>query len=70
MSSNTNTINYNLAIGTAGSLIATSNSNTIGNIITTGGNVGVGTTSPNYKLDVNGSMRATSGDATLGTLEV
>ena len=32
------------------------NSNTLGNIFTTGGNIGVNTTSPGYGLDVNGSV--------------
>ena len=42
-------------IGTARittSLLAIGNSNTVGNIFTTGGNVGIGTSSPSYKLDV------------------
>ena len=37
------------------SLLALGNTNTIGNIFTTGGNVGIGTTSPTYKIDVIGS---------------
>jgi hypothetical protein len=39
------------------SIIAIGNSNTLGNIFTTGGNVGINTTSPGSKLDVNGSVR-------------
>lgn len=39
------------------SLMAIGNSNTIGNIYTSGGNVGINTTDPNYQVDVNGSMR-------------
>jgi len=35
----------------------THNSNTFGNIFTTGGNIGINTTDPNYNLDVNGSIR-------------
>lgn len=53
-----------------GGLRATFNSNTLGSIVTTGGNVGVGIAAPIYKLDVQGSLRATNGDATLGTLRL
>ncbi len=38
--------NYNIVLSTTGSLISNSNSNTVGAIITTGGNVGIGTISP------------------------
>ena len=44
-------------IVTGSSLNATFNSNTIGNIFTTGGNVGIGTTSPTTLLDVRGNSR-------------
>ncbi len=39
-------------------------------VINTAGNMGVGITIPEYRLDVGGSFRATSGDVTLGTLVV
>lgn len=55
MSTNTNTINYNFILNTAASLIATSNSNTIGNIFTTGGNVGIGISNPICQLTLGGS---------------
>jgi trimeric autotransporter adhesin len=42
-----------------GNLIAGFNSHTLGNIFTTGGNVGIGTTTPNSRLVVNGSIRQT-----------
>ena len=45
---------------TNGGLNATFNSNTIGNIITTGGNVGIGTISPAFTLDITGTLRATT----------
>ena len=35
--------------------------NTFGNIFTNSGNVGIGTTAPTFKLDVNGSTRIVSG---------
>ena len=48
---NTNTIDIINAIN------ATNNSNTIGNIFTTNGNVGINTTQPTFNLDVNGIAR-------------
>jgi hypothetical protein len=36
------------------------NSNTIGNIFTTGGNVGINTTGPGYKLEINGNCKVTN----------
>jgi hypothetical protein len=49
-------------------LNATFNSNTLGSaIFTTGGNVGINTTSPTYKLDLNGSFRTRG---TAGTLNL
>jgi hypothetical protein len=42
------------------------NSNTIGSIFTTGGNVGIGTISPSYNLDVAGTLNAT--DVTISSL--
>jgi hypothetical protein len=37
-------------------LLATFNTNTIGSIFTTGGNIGIATTSPGYNLDVTGDI--------------
>ena len=50
-------------IGTAritNTLLALGNSNTIGNIFTTGGNVGINIISPAYHLDVNGNVHVNS----------
>ncbi|NDA64677.1 MAG: hypothetical protein EBX50_22000, partial [Chitinophagia bacterium] len=44
----------------ANGLISTYNSNTLGNLYTTGGNVGIATTSPAYALDVNGTVNISS----------
>ena len=52
----------------SGGLRATNSSNTIGSIFTTGGNVGVNTTSPNYKLDINGALRVSGTSGTLNML--
>ena len=55
-----------MSFSTTGSVVAGSintafNSNTLGSLITTGGNIGVGTTSPAYTLDVNGAVNGRSG---------
>lgn len=45
--------------------ISSLNSNTIGNLITrTDGNVGIGTSNPNYVLDVNGMINSNTGIST------
>jgi hypothetical protein len=55
--------NLSAATGTLGMIIVTGNSNTLGNIYTTGGNVGIGVVSPSYKLEIDGDIYA-SGDIT------
>ena len=52
---------------TSGSLNASFNSNTIGSLYTTGGNIGIGTTSPGYALDVSGGLNV-SGNITMGNI--
>ncbi len=55
----TNLVNTNVSAGVvvASTLLsATGNSNTIGSIITTAGNVGINTSSPTQNLDVNGNI--------------
>jgi hypothetical protein len=62
--STTNLATSNISSGTtriSTSLIGIGNSNTLGSIITTGGNIGIGTTSPAYTLDVSGTGRFTTG---------
>jgi hypothetical protein len=46
-------------LSTSANLVSVHNSNTIANIITTGGNVGIGTTSPGSALHVTGTIGAT-----------
>jgi hypothetical protein len=48
--------NPQITLPTSSGLTITGNSNTIGNIFTTGGNVGIGTTSPSLPFSVVGSM--------------
>lgn len=56
---------YNLDINGTGrftnSVLATFNSNTLGNLYTTGGNVGINNISPSNRLDVSGNVRVTAG---------
>ena len=68
----TNLIDTNFSAGiahVAENLAAIGNSNTIGNIFTTGGNVGINVQSPMYLLDVNGDAQVSSG-LTSGSLNV
>jgi hypothetical protein len=64
---NTNDVEpiYNLDINGTGrftsNLLAQFNSNTLGNVYTTGGNVGINNVSPSFRLDVSGTARITSG---------
>jgi hypothetical protein len=60
-------LNTNLTAGIARittNLAAIGNSNTVGAIITTGGNVGIGTNNPGERLDVRGNLRV--GSSTIG----
>ena len=68
----TNLIDTNFSAGVAyigQTLSAIGNSNTVGNIFTTGGNVGINNSSPDYQLDVNGTARFSNG-ITTGSLNV
>jgi hypothetical protein len=52
-------ITVNNLVQSSGSIIATSNSNTIGTLImNSAGNVGLGTTAPTYALNVNGNIKS------------
>ena len=53
---------------TSNGIDSTHNSNTIGNIYTTGGNVGIGTYTPGYALDVNGGINFSSSLYQSGTV--
>jgi hypothetical protein len=60
MSTLTNVTGTNITAGIARittNLAATGNSNTVGALTTTGGNVGIGTTSPSEILHVNGNIK-------------
>jgi hypothetical protein len=66
----TNIVNTNVSAGVvlASTLLsAPGNSNTIGSIFTTGGNVGINNTNPVYTLDVTGDLRV-SNSMTTSTL--
>jgi len=62
----------NLVVSSTASLLF--NSNTIGSIFTTGGNVGINTTSPGFRLDITGSARINStiysSNSTSGALNI
>ncbi len=65
----TNINTTNITISTAiitNNLKATFNSNTIGNIFTTGGNVGIGTTSPSSTITIFNTTTASSSTAAAG----
>jgi hypothetical protein len=66
----TNILNTTICTGTvivtAGSIRASFNSHTIGSLVTTGGNVGIGTTAPGSRLEVNGTLKAN--DITVGNI--
>lgn len=59
-------LNKNVSLSVLGSIIANGTSNTLGSIITTGGNVGIRTTSPTSALQVVGDIAA-SGTLYSGT---
>jgi len=60
----TNLVDTNVSAGvvlSSTAFSATGNSNTLGNLFTTSGNIGIGMTSPSVRLDVNGTIRASAG---------
>jgi len=66
----TNLVDTNVSAGvvlSSTSFSAVGNSNTLANIFTTSGNVGIATTAPGFRLDVNGAIRASSGILVSGT---
>jgi hypothetical protein len=56
------------SIVTSNSLTAINNSNTLGNLFTTGGNIGINITTPLYTVDVNGTLRVNSGNTLFNKL--
>jgi hypothetical protein len=60
-----NIVHTNISTGV---LLATGNSNTLGNLFTTGGNIGIGTISPLARLHVGTSTNASGSVATVGSL--
>jgi hypothetical protein len=66
----TNFVDTNVSAGivTVGTnLVGLATTNTLANIFTTSGNVGIATTAPGFRLDVNGAVRASSGILISGT---
>jgi hypothetical protein len=69
---NTNNINPNFALEVIGtgkissSFSGLGNSNTLGPLITTSGNVGINIVNPNYTLDVNGTGRFSTSFSAIG----
>ena len=68
--STVNLIDTNMTVSsllvTGGSLNATSNANTLGNLFTTNGNIGISNTAPSNTLDVNGTARFSTSVTTGG----
>jgi hypothetical protein len=69
----TNLVDTNVSAGvvlSSTALSATGNSNTLGNLFTTSGNIGIAMTSPSVRLDVNGTIRASTGILIPGTQSI